>query len=235
MNDQVGMPSLVDMNNWEFVFKSYSPINVAPPRELSFATAHDLVFYLASEDQDNYGAIQMKIDKRLEADSAVTSLIRSRSLLKDLKHFPHYRRKNYGKYQAAARLLAVGTASPEQKMLVEGLASEIEKSKTVAVNGQILFHGRADREITNGKPYPGFISTSLNPIVARNSAFRRAHKGGVPTFYLIKLQCDLPALWGQTGKSCEYEMLLPLGLRCELSLAYKGSNFDVVEANIIGR
>jgi hypothetical protein len=235
MSELLQTSTLVDMNNWKFVFKSFSPVNIVPPRELTFATVYDLVHHLANEGQDDRIAIQMMIDRRLEADPSVMGLVKARSLLKDLKHFPRYRRKDYDKYHAVARLLAAGTASPSQKLLVEGLAEEIEKSKTIAAEGQILFHGRSDQEITSGSPYPSFISTTLNPIVACNSAFRRAYKRGAATFYVIKLQCDLPALWGHTGKSCEWEMLLPLGLQFEGKRSYKGSNFDVVEANVIGR
>ena len=195
------------------------------------ASAVDLVQYLADDDQDEFVAIHGKIEKRLDLDPSVKKLAKVRSLLKNLKHFPRYRRNDFDTYHAAARSCATGTATLPQELLVRGLQDEINASRTIAAAGQILFHGRADQELTSGDPYPSFISTSLNPMVARNSAFRRAYKGGIPTLYIITLQSNMPTLWGQTGKSCEYEMLLPLGLKCEQTRFYKGATFEVVEAN----
>jgi hypothetical protein len=231
MEDPTRTPTLVDMNNWEFVFKSYSPVKTEPDRRLSFPTAFDLAKHLADDDQDAFTVIHSKIEKRLDLDPVVRNWSKDRSLLKNLEHFPRYRRKHYDTYHAAARALAAGTAAPTQESLVRGLQSEIDASRTIARAGQVLFHGRADQELTNGRCYPSFISTSLNLVVARNSAFRRASKGGSPTLYIITLQSDMPTLWGQAGKSCEYEVLLPRGLKCERSRVYKGSNFEVVEAN----
>jgi hypothetical protein len=235
--------SIVNQDNWSFLLRNSSPpmhvLGTAKPRRtLSFSTAADLVRYLADEDQDDYVTIQAEIEERIKGDTVFKAWRKIRTRLKDLKHFPKYRKNRYDHYHAAARACAVGNSTQEQKALAQGLEAEIDASRIVVPAGQIVFHGRANREITTVAPYPTFISTSLNPVVARNSAFRRAgskNQNGQPVVYVLTLRCPLPALWGQTGRSFEYELLLPSQLTSVPTNEYQGCNFDVVEAAVVRR
>jgi len=235
--------SIVDQSNWKFVFNNSSPISDAlgtskPPTELIFSTSIELVRHIADDDYDDYVRIQGHIDKRIKADSVARAWKKARTYLKDLKHFPRYRKSGYHLYHDAARARQHGRATPKQQDLVNGLEAEINASRIFVSPRQILFHGRADRNLTTCAPYPSFISTSLNPVVARNSAFRRAGvnlANGIPTVYILTLGCSLPALWGQTGKSVEWEILLPPLLTNVVKGQYAGRNFDIVEAEVLGR
>ncbi len=235
--------SIVDQSNWEFVFSNSSPISNAlgtskSPTVLAFSTSTELVRHMADDDQDDYVRIQGRIDKRIKADPVARAWKKARTYLTDLKHFPRYRKSEYHLYHDAARARRRGRATPKQQDLANGLEAEINASRVVVPPWQILFHGRADRNLTNLVPYPSFISTSLNPVVARMSAFRRAgvdRVNGKPTVYILTLGCSLPALWGQTGKSFEYELLLPPLLTSVIKNQYTGRNFDVVEAEVLRR
>ncbi len=239
--DSESYVSIVDQSNWKFVFPNSSPISDEPgtsrsPRALAFSTSAELIRHIADDDQDDYVWIQRCLDERIKADPVARARKKKRTRLKDLKHFPRYRKSEYHLYYDAARARQRGLATPKQQDLANGLEAEINASRVVVPPWQILFHGRADRNLTNLVPYPSFISTSLNPVVARMSAFRRAGVvNGKPTVYILTLGCSLPALWGQTGKSFEYELLLPPLLTSVIKNQYTGRNFDVVEAEVLRR
>ncbi len=232
---------IVDQSNWMFVFSNSSPISDAlgtskSPRVLAFNTSTELVRHMADDDQDDYVRIQGRIDERIKADPVARAWKKAQTRLKDLKHFPRYRKNESHLYHDAARARQHGRATPKQRDLANGLEAEINASRVVVPPRQILFHGRADRNLTNLVPFPSFISTSLNPVVARMSAFRRARVNrvnGKPTVYILTLGCSLPALWGQKGKSVEYELLLPPLLTSVVKSQYAGRNFDVVEAEVL--
>ena len=235
--------TIVDQLNWEFVFSNMTPITnksgtFKPPRELKFSTSAELMCYLADDRQDDYIKIQQKINGRINADPVAIAWKNERTYLKDLKHFPQYRKRNYELYHQAARARQHDVATPKQQKLADGLEAEINASRVIVPIGQTLFHGRSDCDLTNLLPYPSFISTSLNPVVARNSALRRSgvnQVNGKPIVYILTLGCSLPALWGQTGNSCEYELLLPPLLTSVIKNQYVGQNFNVVEAEILCR
>src|SRR6185312_12924681 len=99
------------------------------------------------------------------------------------------------------------------KRQIAGLDAEIAASKIVLQPGQVLLHGRCDTDLVTKQPYPTYVSTTLNAVVACNSAFRRAgvdHVNGRPLVFVLTLRVPLPALWGQVGRSVEWELLLPL-------------------------
>jgi hypothetical protein len=234
--------SIIDQDNWNFTFTHDTPMEVAlgtamPDTMLSFPTATDLVHYLAHNISD-HGPIQRMIGDRIKADPVARVWHNRRTRLGTLKHFPHYRKDKYDRYHAAARARALGNATSPEIALVQGLETEIDRSRIIVPVGQILFHGRANREITMVSPYPTFVSTSLEPVVAFNSALRRAgvnNEHGQPVVYILTLRCELPALWGHTNSSFEFEVLLPPLLTCVQTREYKSGSFDVVEADIITR
>jgi hypothetical protein len=234
---------LLDQDNWQFERSTSSPLQVAlgvnnPPQVLSFATCAELVRYLADDEEQDYGWLQSRIQARIAADPVSRNWRKARTLLKHLSHFPRYRNNKYDFYHRAARNCTNKNASRIEMEMVEGLDAEIDASRNVLDVEQVLFHGRANCEITSLSPYPTYVSTSLDPVVACNSALRRAGIGrvnGQPTVYILTLGCRLPALWGHVGRSHEYELLLPRLLTSELANKYKGKNLIVMEARITHR
>jgi hypothetical protein len=202
---------------------------------INFASPFDLAKYLSDEDQDQFIPLQGMIAKSIDRRPETKAWKQARTLLKDLVHFPRYRSKNFDVYHAAARAVYGGKATAEQQALAEGLIAEIEASRVCVPIGQTLFHGRCNREVSNQAQYPTFLSTSLNPVVARQSAFRRAgenFKNGRPVVYVLSTRCILSALWGQAGGSVEYELLFPPLLKCSERSYHQGRKFDVVDAEL---
>jgi hypothetical protein len=118
----------VDQTNWSFQFRNSSFITEAlgtsePDRRLDFATAAELVRYLAVDDQDDAGPIQSKINERIDGDLIATAWRKARTRLKDLKHFPKYRKNKYELYHTATRTCMSGTATPKEETLFQGLRS----------------------------------------------------------------------------------------------------------------
>ena len=74
-----------------------------------------------------------------------------------------------------------------------------------------------------------FLSTSLDPVVALNSAIRRGFDNEKlcerndleKEVLMIELECCLPAIWGQHDDNCEYELLFkpPFNSKKVVSLA----------------
>jgi hypothetical protein len=230
---------IIDLNNWYFKLGGGHSVLVAhglasPPSILKFPTAIELLKYLAN-DGIWQADIQNSINRRLKADPEAKSWHRQRDFLKNLLHFPRYKRRDYDTYHDAARKLACGTSTAQQTSMVNGLNSEIAASKVIVPQGQILFHGRADHALTATACYSTFISTSLDPVVAICSAQRRAGVGAkrtFPTVYMLTTQDPLPAIWGNGGKPYEWEVLLQTNLSCGLSTIHHGSRFNVIEATI---
>lgn len=233
--------SIIDLSNWEFqpTWSQRDRILGKPRRPtLAFSTSIDLLRYLSDDDQGNETWIQGCIDARIKADSIARAWKRMRTYLKDLDHFPKYRKSEYDRYHAAAQAQSRGVATSQELHLASGLEAEIDASKIMVPPGQVLFHGRADHDLSDLRPYPRFVSTSLNPIVARQSGFRRSGKdqvNGRPVVYVLALDCPLRALWGQTGASVEYELLLAPMLTIDVTDQYIGSAFDVVDAKVVKR
>lgn len=205
-----------------------------PDEEFNFAENRDLLTYL-SEDIDRRGWLQRAIDGELSASPVVKRWNKLRTKFSELPHFTRYRRRDYDQYHAAARAKARNCATEEQIELVDGLTEEIDRSQVLLSKGQSLFHGRADPDLAAQVPYPSFISTSLNPIVAVNSSFRRKCQGQEHCVYILTLEVDLPALWGHYRNSVEWELLLPPLLEVRETSRYQESHFTVVEALIVAR
>lgn len=231
----------IDLSNWKFEHTRSRMADVLgkpklPP--LEFPTSIDLLHYLAGDNQANIPWIQGCIGHRINKDPTAQAWRRKRTPLNALHHFSRYRKNKFDEYHLAAEARCKGTATSKQLELANGLELEIDASKIMVPAGQMLFHGRADYDLSNCRPYPKFLSTSLNPIVARQSAFRRSglHQvNGRPIVYVLTLDCCLPALWGQTGSSAEYELLLPPQLTVEIFKKHTGQPFDLVEAKVICR
>ncbi|PSH56321.1 hypothetical protein [Phyllobacterium sophorae] len=235
--------TIVSQDNWQFWLSNSSEVErlqgiARPDTILEFSHAGDLVRHLGSDQNDDFLRLHSKIDKRLDADPVAQEWAKRRTLLKHLSHFPRYRSNEYDRYHAAARAVFSGTADSMQGGMVSGLDDEIEKSSITVPAGQVLFHGRANDDLTSLQPYTTYISTSLHPIIARNSAFRRAgvgNKDGQPRVFLLTLTIPLPALWGQIGKSCEYELLLPRNLVIQETGRHVGTKFETVFADVTAR
>ncbi|WP_327212381.1 hypothetical protein U8Q06_27515 (plasmid) [Rhizobium beringeri] len=235
--------TILSQDNWQFQLSNSSVVErlqgtTKPDTVLEFSNAGDLVRHLGSDQNDDFLRLHPKIDKRLDEDPVAQEWAKQRTLLKDLSHFPRYRSKEYDRYHAAARAVFSGTADSMQGDIVSGLDDEIENSSIAVPVDQILFHGRANDDLTSLQPYTTYVSTSLHPIIARNSAFRRAgvgNKDSQPRVFVLTLKIPLPALWGQIGQSCEYELLLPRNLVIQETRRHAGTKFETVFADVIAR
>ena len=232
--------SIVNLSDWRFEFSNSSIVDEAQgitrsPTILSFPTSADLVEYLANEKKDDYCRIHSVIQERLDFDPVVAEWKRTRSLLKNLDHFPNYRRSKSKQYHRAAVARHQGLATQHQLDLVAGLEKEIKESRTKILPGQILFHGSCNASLISGNTYPTFVSASLHAVVARYHAYSSAganFRNGTPTVYVLTMCVMSSALWGHAGKSNEYELLLPTSLTCRQTKQYSGANFDVIEAEV---
>ena len=66
--------------------------------------------------------------------------------------------------------------------------------------------------------------------------FRRAgvdHVNGRPLVFVLTLRVPMPALWGQAGRSVEWELLLPRNITWREIGRTNNANFDIVEAEAI--
>lgn len=230
---------IINQNGWHFRFSHTSPprraLGIEPPDTVfDFPLIGDLTRYLADDTKDDFILLQRAIADRLVADPVFKAWHEKRTRLKDLPHFSKYRSKDYDRYHCAARAVCMDTANDDQKERVAGLDSEINHSQLVIPAGQILFHGRADANILTQQPYPSYISTSLNPVVARNRAFVRSAgtTNSVPLLCVLTLASPLRALWGQRGQSQEFEVLLPRNLRSIETGHYEGTEFNVVDLEV---
>ncbi|KAB2797335.1 hypothetical protein F9L06_13470 [Brucella anthropi] len=233
----------VSQENWYFRISNSSQMERLlgtdkPDTILEFPSGGDLVRHLGDDHNDEHMRLHLPIDERLDADPVAKEWARQRTPLKDLKHFPRYRRNEFDRYHVSARAVSTGTADVSQTTMVSGLDGEIENSRILVPAGQVLFHGRANDDLIALQPYPTYISSSLHPIIARNSAFRRAgdgNKNGQPRVFVLTLKVPLPALWGQAGKSCEYELLLPRNLFVEERTRYSGTKYETIFADVTAR
>ncbi|MEQ1819548.1 MAG: hypothetical protein ABL871_13145 [Terricaulis sp.] len=231
----------ISQANWQFSFNNTSGLDKMkgvqrPPTQLAFPACIDLVKHLADDSVDDYIRIHQAVEDRLENDTDARAWKAVRTRLGTVPHFRKYRNVDCDLYHNAARARAAGRATPQQLALVSALEAEIAPSKTIVPAGQIVTHGRANRDLTTMAPYPAFLSTTLNPVVARNSAFRRAgmnQVNGQPVVYVLSITRPLPALWGQTGNSCEYELLFAPGLSWREVSSNTGSKFELIEAELV--
>lgn len=232
-----------DVSRWHFEYlyntrldrmlRARDPSYVPVQECFDFPDTDALLRHLDGSGIKNRSRFQDSIAERLGKDPNVKTIKASRTLLKDLKHFPAYRNDQYDKYHDAARSVAGGRATAKDRHLIDGLDAEVAASAILLDAGQILFHGRCDDLLVTAHPYPSYVSTTLDPIVALNSAWRRAGNSNVngrPIVLVLKLRVPLRALWGHVGKSHEWELLLPRGIDWEETNRQSGKTFDVVHA-----
>lgn len=99
---------------------------------------------------------------------------RRRTRIGGSTHGKSYRRnRNYLGYHDAAVAISAGHATAAQKDLVLGLDREVTACRVVVPAGQMLFHGRGDRELDVLAPFPSFVSTPLDPTVSIYHAIKR--------------------------------------------------------------
>ncbi|WP_133119333.1 hypothetical protein [Stenotrophomonas indicatrix] len=135
---------------------------------------------------------------------------RRRTRIGGSTHVKSYRRnQNYLGYHDAAVAISAGHATAAQKNLVLGLDREITACRVVVPAGQMLFHGRRDREVDVLAPFPSFVSTPLDPTVSIYHAIKRQQQrtGARTILYALTLGSPLPALWGNDGSPEEWELL----------------------------
>jgi hypothetical protein len=238
-----GIAVPIDVSNWHFEYQNATPIQkalciqnlsaIANPKVFDFPDANSLLQHLDGPGDGDRSRFQSSVSDRLRKDPNVRAIIKKRTLLKNLRHFPSYRSKQYNIYHDSAHRVMDGTATDRDKQLVDGLDMEIAASKILLDSGQLLFHGRCNEQILRPSPYPSFVSTTLDPIVAPNSAYRRAgihFANGRPIIFILKLSGPLRALWGHVGKSKEWELLLPRRLCWRETDRSSGNTFDIVHA-----
>ncbi|MER9680378.1 hypothetical protein NKJ23_13745 [Mesorhizobium sp. M0184] len=233
----------MDLDQWHIEFRHDSPQDIAlgrdrEPEVFKFSKAVDLAKFLADDTNDDAIRFHSFIDDKLDANTDVAVWRRKRTKLSSLPQFKRYRANEYESYHQAARSVANGQPASKEVLLFQGLEKEICGSSIIIPSGQVLFHGKASRDLTSMTPYPSFISATLHPVVARNSAFRRAgvdNQLGYPILYVLTVGLGLPALWGHVGGSAEWELLLPSSLTVVEKSEYSGRNFLVIEAEITKR
>ena len=233
----------VELSSWRFEYQRDTPIyralrdynpSLAPESELfEFPNADTLLRHLDGPGDSDRSRFQLSIGNRLKKDPNVVTIMAARTPLKNLKHFRAYRGSDYEKYHNAARHIACGTGSEQHRKLTDGFDVEIANSKIVLEPGQILFHGRNNDLLVTEHPYPSYVSTTLDPIVALNSAYRRAGNVGVngrPIVFVLETHVSLRALWGHVGRSVEWELLLPRCIHWAETTRWSGNTFDIVHA-----
>ena len=227
----------VDLTDWRFTFDC-DPRFIATPLEkpskkFEFSTAIELLKYLA-RDESQQCAFQTRIQERLKADPIARQWRKQRTPIGDTTHFKLYRKNpKYLRYHAAAAAIAAGRATAAQRELVLGLDAEIAASRVVVPAGQMLFHGRGDRDLEVA-PYPSFVSTSLDPTVSIYHAIKRQQQrgGSRATIYALTLESPLSAMWGNGGILDEWELLLQTRLTCTVTNQHSQDRFDIIEASI---
>jgi hypothetical protein len=228
---------LVDLSPWRFAYQASLAQTLRgqtiPDTVFDFPSVSELLKFLTTDKEDNHGRFQSLISDKLTALAEAKAWKRLRKPLSKTRHFARYRKSHYERYHTAGRNVSAGTATEKEQILANALQAEVAGSTIITPVGQVLFHGRANRFGVN--PYPAFLSTSFDPIVARNSAFRRAAQGGRPVVYVLTVTAAIPGLWGQVGRSCEYEIMVgrlrTITVTQVISLS-RSAQFDVVEANL---
>lgn len=233
----------IEISSWRFEYQSdtsiyralrdYNPSLVPEPELFEFPNADALLRHFDGPGDSDRSRFQLSIGKRLKKDPNVRTMMAARTPLKDLKHFRAYRGSHSEKYHNAARHIACGTGNEQDRKFTDGFDAEIANSKIVLEPGQILFHGRNNDLLVTEHPYPSYVSATLDPIVALNSAHRRAGNVGAngrPIVLVLETRVPLRALWGHVGQSAEWELLLPRGIRWAEATRWSGNTFDVVHA-----
>lgn len=229
----------VDLTGWSFNIGGTPKVfdeaaHYFPPTILNFQAPLDLLLYLANNGV-HQPEIQSSINRRLIADPIAQTWHKKRTYLKDMLHFPKYQKTYYDTYHMAARALASNTDSQKQRAMVVGLNQEISASKVIVPSGQILFHGRADLTLHSAPSYASFVSTSLDPVVAINSALRRGgvkQTNGRSVVYILTMLESLHALWGNCREPHEWELLLETNLSFQGAKVHSGNQFDIVEVGV---
>lgn len=232
------MPT-IDLSTWNFSFggdpRFKGTALYKPPEDFSFPTHVELLQHLALDDTRDSG-FQNGIQDRLKKDATVKQWRQLRTRIGNTKHFKSYRgNRGYLGYHSAATAVAAGCASTEQQDMVAGLNAEIAASRVVVPAGQVLFHGRGDRELEATTPYPSFVSTSLDPTVCIYHAKKRSlppFNGARATIYALTVVAPLHAMWGNGGSLEEWELLLPTKLTCKVTQVHTAGRFDIIEATI---
>lgn len=233
----------VDVSSWHFEYhhdtridralRNYNPSLVLEPESFDFPNADALLRHLDGPGAADCSRFQHSIGERLKRDPDVLTIMAARTPLKDLKHFRAYRGHHYDRYHNAARRIACDTGSEKDQQLTDGFDAEVSNSRILLESGLILFHGRSNDLLVTEHPYPSYVSATLDPIVAVNSAYRRAGIGGVngrPIVLVLETRVPLRALWGHVGRSAEWELLLPRGIYWTEITRWSGNTFDVVHA-----
>lgn len=237
MNTEMGMQT-VDLNDWRFSFGG-DPRFVGtslekPSKTIEFSTAIDLLKHLARDDTQQV-AFQNRVQDRLRNDPIARKWHKKRTKIGDTTHFRSYRRNpNYQTYHDAAAAISTGHATEAHYELVQGLDAEIGASCVIVPAGQMLFHGRGDRDVDGPTPYPSFVSTSLDPTVSIYHAIKRQSQrtGARATIYALTMELPLSAMWGNGGSLDEWELLLQTGLTFTVSQQHVQGRFDIIEASI---
>lgn len=229
---------IVDLKNLELSFGGGHPglkgtPHYTEPEILAFADSLGLLLHLAA-DGARQTEIQSQIQRRLKDDPVANQWHGQRAKIKDLPHFGKYRKSShYEAYHDAARAVSRGDQTPAQQAMRDGLNAEIAASALLLPKDQVVFHGRADLDLSASSTYPSFISTSLDPTVAVYHARKRGSKSGThPVVYMLTVAAPTHAIWGNGGGLEEWELLLGAGLTCAHVQTYPGERFDVVEATI---
>lgn len=227
---------VLDLSSWTFNFGGTGRTSLGPIMARNFPAALDLLCWLGSNG-DLEATVQAQIQKRIRSDPNWKLWRKQRTLFRDAPYFQSYRGPSYDEFHAAARSVVTGSSAPPtaaQLGMYRGLMKEIASSAVVLPTGQLLFHGRADRDLDSVPRYPAFLSTSVDPVVALYHARKRAFNSPRRQLvYHLTLRTSRAAFFGQAGRLREYELLLPAGLTVATRALHNAGDFDIVEADVL--
>ncbi len=202
----------------------------------------ELLTSLAGSQLEERGQFQRIIARALDHDPICKSWFKERAPRKSQPHFLKYQQSEYETYHEAAGRVLGGRPDTDDTdhARFNGLIAEIQASGVVTACGAIVFHGRVRKGSICSTAQHGFLSTSLDPVVAINSAFRRGFDAKIcdqdpslqKQILMIELAHDMPAIWGQYTQSHEYELLFAPPLDMTIITSKTVDDFELLHVEM---
>jgi hypothetical protein len=214
-----------------------------PPEIFEFEDEWQLLKKLADDLLEDRGRFQSRISRDLDANPICSAWSDARGPQDPASHFRLYQETSYDEYHISAeRVLGQSVqCSSEDERRFNGLVTEIQQSQISTPSGMIVFHGGASVISGPATSRTRFLSTSLDPVVAINSALRRAFDPTSlqedPTLtkqiYMFEIQGSLPLLWGHYDGSHEYEILFAPPMSFKVDLVEQVGRFKLIRALLL--
>ena len=199
-----------------------------------FENEWSFLIELCSNLFEDRGRFQSRIQSDLRENSICKSWANATAPISTLAHFTQYQQQSYPNYQKSARVFydrSVGDIS-----LFMGLSLEILHRGISVPSGCRVFHGCAASSKDQVEKCKRFLSTTLDPVVAINSAIRQSFgevgleidRSKTKYVFVIDLVDPKSAIWGQDDESVEFELLFaPPNKLCQID-AYTAGDFELL-------